>query len=223
MKSLNRPLLISLIFSSALAFPLISEAGIKCWTNKDGVRECGNAVPPEYAQQETRTINKRGITTDISERALTKEELEEQQRKQEAEQLRLEEEKQQQALEEQHRKEQETYDRVLLSTFLNEEEILRSRDRKLVAIDATLELTRITVDKLQDKLASEKARAANYERQGKALPERTQEDIESLQKQIEDKQSYIASKENERQELIDKYEADMVRFRELKANGRKLH
>ena len=222
MKSANKSLLLSLVFSGALALPLASEAGIKCWTNRDGVRECGNAVPPEYAQQETRTINKRGITTDISERAPTKEELEEQERQKEAEQLRLEEEERQLALEEQRRKQQETYDRVLLSTFLNEEEILRSRDRKLVAIDATLELTRITVDKLQEKLEAEKARAANYERQGKTLPERTQEDIDSLQKQIDDKQNYIVSKEKEKQELLDKYEADMVRFRELKASGRKL-
>ena len=34
-----------------LALPPMAGAGIKCWTNNDGVRECGNAVPPEYAQQ----------------------------------------------------------------------------------------------------------------------------------------------------------------------------
>lgn len=221
MKSTHKSLLLSLALSGALALPLASEAAIKCWTNKDGVRECGNAVPPEYAQQETRTINKRGITTDITERAPTREELEEQERKQEAERLRLEEEQRQLALKEQRRKEQTAYDRMLISTYLNEEEILRSRDRKLVSIDAMIELTRITIEKLQDKLNSEKAHAANLERQGRALPERTQEDIESLQKQIEGKQSYIASKENERQALLDKYEADMARFRELKANADK--
>jgi hypothetical protein len=222
MKPANKSLLLSLLFSGALALPLASEAGIKCWTNKDGVRECGNAVPPEYAQQETRTVNKRGMTTEITERAPTKRELEEQQRQQEIEQLRLEEEERQQALEDKRRKEMENNDRVLLSTFLNEEEILRSRERKLVAIDATLELTRITIDKLQTRLDGEKARAANYERQGKVLPERTQEDIDSLQKQIETKQGYAASKEQERQALLDKYEADIARFRELKASGRKL-
>ena len=222
MKSANRPQLLSLVFSVALALPLASEAGIKCWTNRDGVRECGNAVPPEYAQQETRTINKRGITTGISERAPTKEELAEQQRQLEAEQLRLEEEEAQRALEEERRKEQANYDRVLLSTFLNEEEILRSRDRKLVSIDATLELTRITVEKMQDKLETEKSRAANYERRGKDLPERTREDIESLQKQITDKLGYIESKQKEKQALLDKYQADIVRFRELKASGRRL-
>lgn len=222
MKSANSSLLLSLALSATLALPLSAEAAIKCWTNKDGVRECGNAVPPEYSQQETRTLNKRGITTEIKERAPTKEELEEQRRQEQAEQQRLEEEKRQQEQEEERRKAQQSYDRMLLSTYLNEEDILRSRDRKLVAIDATIELTRITIEKLQDKLDKEKGSAAALERQGKPLPERTQEDIDSLQKQIEDKKSYIDSKQKERQELIDKYEADIKRFRELKAS-QKLH
>jgi hypothetical protein len=222
MISANRPLLLSLALSAALAFPLSGEAAIKCWTNKEGVRECGNIVPPEYAQQESRTLDKRGITTEVIERAPTAEELEERARQEEVERLRLEDEERQKALEEQRRKEQAAYDRMLLSTYLTEEDILRSRDRKLVAIDATIELNRITIGKLQENLDKEKARAANLERQGKELPERTREDIGSLQNQIQNKQNYIASKEKERQELIDLYEADMERFRELKASGRKL-
>jgi len=215
MKKANTPLLLSLVFCGALALPLTSVAEIKCWTNREGVRECGNMVPPEYAQEETRTLNERGITTDIQERAKTPEELE-------AERVRLEEEKRRQAEEEQRRKEKESYDRVLLSTFLTEEDILRSRDRKLSAIDATIEITRITIDKLQEKQDKEKGRAANLERQGKPLPENTQQDIDSLQKQITDKENYIASKEREKQELIDKYAADLERFRELKADDRHL-
>jgi hypothetical protein len=214
MKSANRPLLLSLALSATLAFPLSGEAAIKCWTNKEGVRECGNIVPPEYAQQESRTLDERGIT-EVIERAPTEEELEERAHQEEAERLRLEKE-------EQRRKEQAAYHRMLLSTYLTEEDILRSRDRKLVAIDATIELNRITIGKLQENLDKEKARAASLERQGKELPERTQEDIESLQNQIQSKQNYIASKKKERQELIDQYEADLEQFRELKSNGRKL-
>lgn len=222
MKSTNRPLLVSFVLSATLAMPLSGQAAIKCWTNKEGVRECGNIVPPEYSQQESRTLDERGITTEVIERAPTAEELEEKARQDEAERLRLEEEERLQAMEEQRRKEQAAYDRMLLSTYLSEEEILRSRDRKLVAIDATIELTRITIGKLQENLDKEKARAASLERQGKEPSDRALEDIESLQKQIQDKQSYIASKEMERQELINQYEADLARFRELKASGRKL-
>jgi len=218
MESAKKSLFFTLFLSSALALPFTTEAGIKCWTNRDGVRECGNAVPPEYAQQETRTINKQGMTTEITERALTKEELEKREQNADADQLRLEEEKRQLEREEQRIKDQQNHDRVLLATFLNEEEILRSRDRKLLAIDANLELTHITIEKLQVKLEAEKARVANLERQGKPIPERTQEDIDSLQKQIDDKQRYQDSKSKERQALIEQYEADIARFRELKGS-----
>lgn len=217
MKTYNKPLLF-LVFTSALALPLTASAAIKCWTNKDGVRECGNAVPPEYAQQETRTINKRGITTEVTKRAMTEKERQKQARKQETEQAQLKKAEQKKAEEEQRRKQQAIRDRVLLATFLSEEEIKRSRERKLVAIDGNLEITRITIDKLQEKLEQEKARADKLKSQGKPLPERTQEDIDSLEQQLANKKSYAASREKERQALIDKYEADITRFRELKAS-----
>lgn len=215
-------LLLSLIACGALTLPLTSVAGIKCWTNRDGVRECGNMVPPEYAQQKSETINDQGITTDVRERAPTKEELEERRRQQEAEAKRLEEQKRQQELEAKRRQDQEAYDRMLLSTFLTEKDVTDSRDRKIGAIDATIELTRATIDKLQGNLDREKSRAAGFERQGKPVPKRSQDDIDSLQKQIDDKTSYIDSKEREKQQIIDKYAADLERFRALKAEGRRL-
>jgi hypothetical protein len=188
---------------------------ITCWTNSDGVRECGNFVPPEYAQKETRTIDKQGMTTEVKERAKTSEELAIE-RAQQAEEARL-------AAEEDKRKQaQESYDRVLLATYLNEEDILRSRERQSGSINATIEITRIAVDKLQEKLNDEKKKAAGYERQGKALPERVQQDIDALQEQIDTKNSFIESKELEKQKLHEKYDAEIVRFRELKANGAQL-
>jgi len=222
MKKITPPLLLSLVFCGTLAMPISSVAGIKCWTNKEGVRECGNMVPPEYAQKETRTIDDQGITTDVNKRAPTKAELAEQERQRAAEQKRLEEEKSQKELEAKRREEQAKYDRVLLATFLTEEDITRSRDRKVSAIDATIELSNITMDKLQGKLEKEKQHAASFERKGKPVPKNTQKDINNLQKQLDEKKSYIASKQREKQELIDKYAADLERFRELKAEGRKL-
>ena len=38
------------------------QAAIKCWTNKDGVRECGNVVPPEYSQESHTTISLRNLS-----------------------------------------------------------------------------------------------------------------------------------------------------------------
>ncbi|MGM0593623.1 MAG: hypothetical protein ACQETD_03710, partial [Pseudomonadota bacterium] len=155
MKKMQKAVLLSVI-AGAVLFAGSSQARIKCWTNSEGVRECGNAIPPEYAQQESETINERGLTVERQERAKTKEELAEERR-------RAEEEARRKAEEARRREEQARYDRVLLSTFLSEQEIIESRERKVGAIDATIEVTRITIDKLEADLEKEQKRAAGYE------------------------------------------------------------
>ncbi len=195
--------------------PLSSHAGIKCWTNKDGVRECGNAIPPEYSQQSSETINERGITVESKERALTKEELAEIKK-------REDEEKQRAADEAEKRKKQDAADRVLLATFLSEEEINTARDRKLTVIDGNIEVTNIAINKLNDDLQLQRKKAANYERKGKTVPESTLKEIASLERQIKNKEEFIESRTAEKDVIREKYARDLERFRELKAQGRKL-
>ena len=59
-----------------LAATLPAQAAIKCWTNKEGVRECGEKVPPEYSQSGFETRNTQGMVTEETERARTAEEIE---------------------------------------------------------------------------------------------------------------------------------------------------
>lgn len=59
-----------------LSSPQDALAGrIKCWTNDDAVRECGNVIPPQYSQQDHKEINRQGVTVATSRRAKTKDEL----------------------------------------------------------------------------------------------------------------------------------------------------
>jgi hypothetical protein len=222
MNKARKPIYPLLILFGLLTLPLSSQAGIKCWTNKDGIRECGNMVPPEYAQRETHTINKRGITTGVSARAKTPKELEAERARQKEEEHLLAEEERLKDEEEKRLQKQAAYDRVLLATFLTEEDILRSRDRKLGVINATIELTHLTRDKLQKKLEREETSAARFKKRDKPVPAAIQTDIDSLRKQIDAKKAYIATKTREREDLTAKYAMDLERFRELKAEGRKL-
>lgn len=215
---MNRYILKSLLALSLIGPLLLSSnayAKIVCWTNSDNIRECGNSLPPEYAQKKSEIINERGMTTEVKERAKTAEEVA-------AEEARLAEEQRLIDEEAEREKVQQNYDQVLLSSYLTEEDIIRSRNRQTTAIDASIEVTTITIGKISEKLAEEKKKAANYERAGKALPERTQEDINSLQEQLDAKNRFIESKKAEKQKLHDKYQADLIRFRQLKADGVKL-
>lgn len=201
------------LIAAGLLLAQPTTAAIKCWTNKDGVRECGNVVPPEYAQGRSTTVNTRGITTDVTERAKTKAELA-------AEQAREEEAKRLQREEDERRQKQETYDRVLLSTFTTEQEIIDSRDRKLTSIAATVEITNSSIGKLQETMAEHRRRAANLERAGKPIPDELKQDIANLQQQVDSKQAYIAGREQEMDEIKVQYGKDVLRFRELRGAGR---
>ena len=68
---------IKIIFVTiCLLTPITSaQAAIKCWVNKDKVRECGQSVPPEYSQQRIEVINDKGIVIKVIERTKTPEEL----------------------------------------------------------------------------------------------------------------------------------------------------
>ena len=48
------------VFSLACLISFNADARFKCWTNSDGVKECGQNVPPEYAQQGHEEVNSLG-------------------------------------------------------------------------------------------------------------------------------------------------------------------
>lgn len=199
-----------------LAFSPAYAASFKCWTNNEGVRECGNVIPPEYAQKKSETVNQYGVTVETQKRAKTREELAAEAAQQE-EQRRLEEEEEKRRKEDEARqREQARKDRVLTATFTSVSEIIASRDRKTQAIDANIEITRLSISGIEDNMNDLKKRAANLERAGKPVPDDLIADIELLQSQIDEKESYIEAKQDEKEKLIEKYEADIERFKELK-------
>ncbi len=197
-----------IITFAAPALAAGKSSSFKCWTNKEGVRECGNEVPPEYAQGQTSTMNDRGITTKVDARAKTAEELANEQRAKDETAARAAEEKRK-------NEKQAAYDRVLLDSYLKEEEIVAARDRKLSSIDASIELTNSTIDKLEQKLKKEETLAANQQK-GKQPSTANDKDVESLKKQIESRKSYITARQEERKKTELEYESYLNRFRELK-------
>lgn len=210
MISIGRKTLLVAAILLGLSVPHASIAAFKCWTNKQGVRECGNSVPPEYSQQRTTTKNDRGMTVKVQDRAKSKQEVEKERKLREEEEKRLAEEKR-------LREEQARKDRVLLATFTTEQDIIDSRDRKLSAIEALIEVTEASAAKLEEKLDLERKRAAGIERRGKELPPHMKEDMTALEQQIARKRAYVATKHQEQEQLKSKYEADLTRYRELKS------
>ncbi len=202
-KLLPRFLILTGLF--IMLFSLQANAAIKCWTNNEGVRECGNRVPPEYAQQGHQEISESGMVIDEQSRAKTKAEL-------------AEEAKQKALLAEEKRKqaEQKRADNILLATFSNVAEIERARDERIKAIDATITLANKQTETIQQDLDKRIQAAAQAERSGNTPNEALLNDIAELERQVSAKKENIAEREKEKEDTTAEYAANIERFKSLK-------
>ncbi len=201
--TLRRLLVISLL--ALMVVPVGVSARIKCWTNKEGVRECGNRVPPEYAQKGHQEISKHGITTKRQQRARTAAELEVEKQKQ----IELAEEKRK-------AREQAAHDRVLLDTFTTAKELEMARDSKIEVIDARIAHTRNRIDRLEQNRGIMQKEAARQERSGKPASEKLQHDIQRVDRQVKENHGFVVEREQEKKDVDAQFERDLKRYRQLK-------
>lgn len=195
-------LIISVCISS-LALPATKKK-FSCWTNKQGIRECGNVLPPEYAQKGHEEMSAQGTVIKKVKRALTKEEI--------AAQQQLEENKlQQQKLNE----EQKQRDATLMQTYNNLDEIEMAKKGKLISIDTELGIFSKNLKHSKQQLQALQSQAARSERNGKAVPEQLLKDIEKAKKQMDDYQQFIDKKNAEKERINAQFETDIQRFRAL--------
>ncbi|MSR15491.1 MAG: hypothetical protein EXR86_13215 [Gammaproteobacteria bacterium] len=184
-------------------------AGIKCWNNKDGVRECGNVVPPEYAQAGHEEKSKSGMTVKTQGRAKTTEEIvTEREAREAAEQRQMELDAAAKA--------QAAADRVLLDTFSSEDDMILTRDGQITNLESQVKLTESHIAKLvrsRDQLIS---KAANYEMRKKEVPPNLTRDITGLNTQIAEHQKFIQTKRQEQGILRTKFDMGIARYRELR-------
>lgn len=197
-----RLLAAALIATASAGMP--AHAAIKCWTNNEGVRECGESVPPEFAQQGHQVIKESGVVEE-TERAKTPEEVE-------AEKQRAEEE----AKEKQAQEEAARQDATLLATYTSTDDIERARDDQIAALESTIHVTRTRNAKIQQDLDKRIEAAAAEERAGKTPNEALLKDIESLRRQVANNDEFIETKKKEQEALRQQYAAKIERFKELK-------
>ena len=200
---------LTLLFSGILVlnFPA-SAAGVKKWQDETGQWHFGDVIPPEYAQQGHEEISSQGLTIDVQERARTDAEIAEDKR------LAAIEEEKKKAAEERAR-----HDRILLDTFSSVDDIEMTRDGKIAAIDSRITLSEKRIEKIRQDLDERIEAAAAQERAGKPPGEELLKDIESLKRQINDQEKFIADQNKDKEAVMASYQNDIERFNMLKSEG----
>jgi hypothetical protein len=179
-------------------------ATFQCWTNSDGVRECGSVIPPEYVKQEHEVRGADGQVVKTVEAEKSPEERQaimEQQRREDEERER--------------KKRQEEADKRLLDAYPTESDIDLAREGKLASVDAAIHVAKNQVAFFQR--GYDEARK-NLERQpeGKTREELLKH-IENLQEQIDKFNGIIAEKEQEKKAIRQEHDEYLKRHREIKA------
>ncbi|MFN2348328.1 MAG: DUF4124 domain-containing protein [Thioalkalivibrio sp.] len=201
--------ILTVVGLAALLVVTSAQAQMYRWTDEQGRTHYSDSPPPEAARQERRVMDERGITVRTLDRALTEEELE--QRRQE--EARAEAERQ-------VREEQERRDRILLQSFGSERELITARDDRVTLIDSTLNITREKIRNLEEQKSRLEERRNRLASQDREIPAALTEDIASLVRQLDIQERFRDDRAAERQRLMEQFNADLERLRELQAAGR---
>lgn len=184
-----------------------SHAALKCWTNREGTKECGDSVPPEYSQKSHQEISETGIVIKEVEGAISLEEFEQNKQKRKEEQEIAKQAKIQKA-----------QDDILLQTYTSVEEIEINRDGKLQALDIDIKLIQTRNKTLQTRYDKHLGSAKAKRQSGEEISEAELQNIKSIKKQIVDNKASLEKRIAKREKLMSDYANYIERFQYLLAN-----
>lgn len=206
-----------LISASALLVALIawSQTAVATtvyrWIDADGRVHYGDHVPPEYSKVERDILNEQGVSIKTLPREPTDEELaarELEQRVVETERLRAEELKRR--------------DSVLLHTYLSIEEIQALLDRRKDLLDGRIRVTELYLSNLRTKLAKLQKDASvfqpyNSDPDAPPIHDWLAKELANTLNSIFIYEQTLSNTRTTQVEIVAKFEADIDRFRDLKA------
>jgi len=176
------------------------------WTDEDGNVFYGDSIPAEYAERPKEVLNDQGVAVEELAGKKTAEQL--------AEEARLKEIRVAQEL--QHRA-----DQALLATYLSVEEIVMHRDRRVELFQAQARVTELYLKNLGrrlDNVRKEASRYQPYAQDSKApmIPDDLAADLRDTRNTIQRHENNLKKYEQEEREIIERFDADIARFKILK-------
>lgn len=193
----------SLLLILFASFPALA-GKLYSWVDEQGKTHYGNTIPPQYSQQGSAELDKKGSVVKKTDAALTPE-----QRKAKEEELA------QQKVEEQKKLEQKRRDKALVNTYTTEKEIDLVRDRNLQQGELQLQSMELRAKQVQPRLDQARKRAGDLVAKKKPLPLDLQQEIEEAEKEMQHLQEMIKQRRAEMDAVRARFEDDKKRFREL--------
>lgn len=201
---------VTIFFSAILLVSLNVQAGMVKWVDDKGQVHYGDRIPTKYLKSQHEELNDQGVVIKKFEKKKSDEELAKEKAAKEK-QAAVNREK----MIEQRKK--ALRDRVLTQTFTTVKDIEIARDDRVNAVDTQIQLSQTLIKQNEAKLKKVKQRIKNIEASGRKVPENLHKEVNSVSRQIQTDYQYVEDKNQEKQEIIRKFDGDIQRFRELMA------
>lgn len=184
------------------------------WVDDNGVIHYGDSVPADAAKRERAVLNEQGVQVKVLPRQRTAQELAADARQRKA----------QQAAADAAARAKER-DRILLDTYLSVDEIADLRDRRILALEAQIGVTRHYMNNLQSRWQELETEARSYNfpfdenSELPPLPDDIAQHLIHTEKAMAEHMQTVRSLRQEQSQIRDEFDRDMMRFRELTAEN----
>jgi hypothetical protein len=177
------------------------------WVDEKGVVHYGDRVPPQYAEKERAVLNRQGVEVGRMDAQKS------------AEQLAADTQRNEQQLR------QKQHDNFLLTTYTSVKDIESLRDVRVDQLKGQKAAAEQYVSTLHERLVALQTRAMlfkpyNDRKDARRMPDDLAEDIVRTLNEMHAQRNALAVKDEEEQKLRMEFDADIRRFRELRATAR---
>jgi len=176
------------------------------WTDEKGVVHYGDSVPAEYSQREQRVLNQQGVEVQKRQAEMSPSEAAEYAARQKEEALRRQ------------------HDMFLISTYPSVKEIENVRDVRVEQINGQITASEAYISSLTTRLDGLKQRAMifapyNTAPGARRMPDDLAEEMVRAISELRTQNTALAQRRTELQNVINQFDADIKRFKELRTSA----
>ena len=193
-----RAFILSALVGVMIALPAQAQQRLYRYLNEEGVTVINDKIPPEYVKKGYEVVTLSGKVLEVIPPAPTGAEAEAASAQYELDKQLAE------------------WDAYLLRRYSTPDDIRAAKKRKVRDFEASLSILRGNANTIQTQIELVQSRAASFERQGRAVPEATLNNLAQLQEELSETNRLIAIREENQRELVEKFDKDIERFKVIR-------
>ena len=201
--------LVCLLFAAVMAGSAMAQTVYR-WVDENGEVHYSHAVPPEHAHRGYDRLRRDGSVRERVAPAMSPEE-----RAERAERLARE------AEQEAEQRTRESRDRMLLTSYRSEEDIVSTMEAQIAGIHARRAEIQGELGRVSGRFETLIGQAAEESREGRDVPNQLRQNIQISRERMADLRNRLDELDDEEEGLRNHYATELERFRELTNSGRR--